>query len=103
MTELASRRCHNHRGREAAARCPQCGRFFCRECVTDHDDRLLCAACLKRASGPGRGLRAPLQALAGACQLALGTLIMWVVFYQLGRWLLSLPSAFHDGSIWRSG
>ena len=34
--------------REAVARCPECTQFFCRECITEHDDRVLCSACLKK-------------------------------------------------------
>ena len=41
-------RCWNHEAREAACRCPACGRSYCRECVSEHEGRLLCAACLSR-------------------------------------------------------
>lgn len=101
MTALASRRCHRHRLREAAARCPQCGRFFCRECVTEHDGRLLCAACLKRAAAGGGVRHAALESLAAAGELALGTLLIWVVFYRLGRLLLTIPSEFFDPTAFR--
>jgi len=40
-------RCFYHDFREAACRCPICQRYFCRECVTEHDDRVLCVECLK--------------------------------------------------------
>jgi hypothetical protein len=96
VNPLASRRCHVHRGREAAARCPVCGRFFCRECVTEHDGRLLCAACLQRAADGGGVRRAAWESLAAAGELALGTFLIWVVFYRLGRLLLTIPSEFFD-------
>ena len=54
MTALAHQRCFNHALREAAARCPGCGNFFCRECVTEHDDRVLCAACLETGKTKGK-------------------------------------------------
>jgi hypothetical protein len=54
MQNLLLQRCFNHGMREAAARCPECGRFYCRECITEHDDRVLCSACLKKLA------RAPL-------------------------------------------
>ena len=41
--------CWNHESREAVCRCPGCGRSYCRECVTEHGARLLCAACLRKA------------------------------------------------------
>ncbi len=47
---LAEQRCWNHERREAACRCPDCRRYFCRECVTEHQQRLLCAACLRQAT-----------------------------------------------------
>ncbi len=48
MTELWTQRCQFHALREAVARCPECQRYFCRECVTEHDERLLCASCLRK-------------------------------------------------------
>ena len=48
MQNLAHQRCFNHAVREAVARCPECGQCFCRECITEHDDRVVCAACLKK-------------------------------------------------------
>ena len=45
---LAHQRCFNHATREAVARCPECHHFFCRECITEHDDRVLCTGCLKK-------------------------------------------------------
>ena len=32
--------------REAVARCPQCHRTFCRECICDHEGKALCSDCL---------------------------------------------------------
>src|SRR5580698_4142177 len=45
-------RCLFHPLREAAARCPHCGGTFCRECVTDEDDKLACPPCLRRMARP---------------------------------------------------
>ncbi len=52
--DLSGKRCFNHAGREAAARCPGCRRFYCRECVTEHDGRVLCAECLRRRAHDAR-------------------------------------------------
>ena len=46
---LAQQLCWNHPGRGAVCRCPACQRSFCRECVSEHDARLLCAACIRDA------------------------------------------------------
>ena len=47
-SNLTFQRCFNHAAREAVARCPACGHYFCRECITEHDDRVICAACLRK-------------------------------------------------------
>jgi hypothetical protein len=33
----------------------------------------------------------------------LGATLLWVFFYYLGQILLSLPSAFHEGTLWEIG
>ena len=101
MEVLSLQRCVHHSGREAVARCPECGQFFCRECIVEHDDRVLCAECLKRlARRPGRGRDrfAALMRIGGCCA---GLLIAWVFFYEAGRVLLMIPTSFHDGTLWR--
>lgn len=97
---LARKRCFSHASREAAARCPQCRRYYCRECVTEHGGRVICAACLRTLAGrrpAGRRLPAGLGACAAA---ACGLLAAWVFFYYLGRMLLLIPTSFHEGSMW---
>ena len=103
MSELARQRCFHHPGREAAARCPSCGRYFCRECVTEHDDRVLCAQCLAKAGRKGllRGRR--LGGLARTLWLGIGVWLTWIFFYYLGRILLEIPSEFHEGGLWKGG
>jgi hypothetical protein len=99
---LHQQHCLNHELREAVARCPRCGQYFCRECVTEHDDQLLCAACLRKTlvAAPERRALAP---VTHAAALGLGLLTGWLVFYWLGRILLSIPNHFHDGTLWDSG
>jgi hypothetical protein len=100
MSSLAQQRCFNHAQREAVARCPECGHCYCRECITEHDDRVICAACLaKIARGPLAGRRAfAWVAPAGAC--VLGLFIVWFFVYLIGEALLAIPSAFHEGTLW---
>ena len=52
MAAVALQRCLHHGEREAIARCPECGSFFCRECITEHDERVLCASCLAKITRP---------------------------------------------------
>lgn len=96
MSALIHQRCSNHPGREAAVRCPECGRFFCRECVTEHLGRMMCADCVARlALAGGRSeSRASLVWLA----MALGGVVFaWLIFYYLGMSLARIPSTFFGG------
>jgi hypothetical protein len=96
--------CYHHAGREAVARCPVCGHFFCRECVTEHDDRMLCSTCLLQLSDAhaGRGRRW-MDACMAVMQGAFGVALLWYLFYLIGQMLLSIPNTFHEGTIWQSG
>jgi hypothetical protein len=101
MTALVQQRCQFHHHREAVARCPGCGRYFCRECVTEHEDRMICASCLRQATArPGKSGRAIWLGLGRMAALSAGLALAWALFYILGSWLLSLPSNFHEGSVW---
>ncbi|MFB3890867.1 MAG: rhomboid family protein [Phycisphaerae bacterium] len=96
--DLARKRCFNHANREAAARCPHCRRCFCRECVTEHDGRLTCAACLRKLTGSRPKDRA--VSVLRLFMAGVGVLAAWVFFYYVGHWLLQLPSEFHQGNLW---
>jgi hypothetical protein len=97
---IAQERCSNHVSREAVARCPECGRTFCRECISEHDGRVICAFCLKRLSSkPARRYR--WAGLARVAQVLLGVLLLWASFYLLGKALLAIPSSFHDMATWQ--
>ena len=101
MPRLTYQRCFNHSAREAVARCPECARFYCRECVTEHDDRVICAACVRKlAAGPAQKRGAFAGLLRGA-QVALGFTIVWLCFHMLGRSLVAIPAKFHDGTVWK--
>ena len=99
-TDLARQRCYNHASREAAARCPACRRYYCRECVIEHESRLLCAACV--ATEAAREKRRAKRhgwpvATAGA---VLGVFLAWAFFFIIGWGLLNLPSPTHADSVW---
>jgi hypothetical protein len=99
---LAYQRCFNHAQREAVARCPECGRFFCRECITEHDERVICSMCLRKLA------RVPLlqrRGFAGVfqfCQCLLGLLVAWFFLYLIGETLLTIPNSFHKGTMWKA-
>jgi hypothetical protein len=100
-TGLARSRCENHPDREAVAFCRECERTFCRECVTSHDDRVVCAACLSRMADDGdvkkrvrlNGLLMPIRALVGF-------VVVWVLLYAFGRILASASATFHKDGLW---
>lgn len=99
---LALQRCLNHDFREAVARCPECKQFFCRECITEHEDRVVCAACLKRLARSVAGRRFRFAGQAAAVQFVLGVMTAWLFFYCVGRSLLAIPDSFHEGTVWKS-
>ncbi len=101
MAPLASQRCLHHGEREAIARCLECGFFFCRECITEHDERVICASCLKKvAHTAAQPVRRRLN-LWPVVQSGGGVILAWFVFYTIGRMLLALPDSVHDGSLWQ--
>ena len=104
MLSVTNQHCYNHDQREAVVRCPECRRFFCRECVTEHDQRMLCSNCLSRLSdehrkSPGRWL----QGLMLTGQALFGFMLLWYAFYLVGLMLTAIPHAFHEGTIWETG
>src|SRR2546421_13130199 len=102
MQSLTHQRCFNHATREAVARCPSCRQTFCRECITEHDDRIICAACLRKLARVPLLQRRGLAAVIGCGQCLLGVVAAWFFFYLIGEFLLSLPSSFHEGTLWQS-
>ena len=101
MANLAQQRCFNHAEREAVARCPECGRYFCRECITEHDDRVVCSACLRQLARKPLLQRKGFVGLARVGQCLLGLVAAWFFFYLVGEGLVSLPTAFHEGTLWQ--
>jgi hypothetical protein len=100
MNTVVHHRCFNHPPREAAALCPQCNRPYCRECVTEHEERILCASCLKiiLSSSPLRSRSLFLSDIAG---FMAGFALLWFFYYYLARILLAIPSSFHEGTVWK--
>lgn len=100
---LSRQRCVRHSAREAAARCPSCGRFFCRECVTEHEGRILCAACLSRQSEQTEDtsrswVRAAFRATRAGLVLAVSFLFLWGFYTVIGAILHAIPDKFHDST-----
>ena len=102
MSDLARQQCFNHPGREAIVRCPSCRRDYCRECVTEHDDRYLCSACLRLQAAkevrPQRHLRMPVGALLGLA----GLLTAWTVYCAATQYLVLRNGADHSYRSWHA-
>jgi len=105
MPSLAQQRCFHHAQREAAVRCPGCRRYFCRECVTEHEHRLLCKSCLDAEARDDQQRTGAPRALRRLAQLAAAVALLWVVFFMVGHALLQVPAAFHDDApeVWDTG
>ena len=97
---IAQQRCFHHPAREAAARCPECSRFYCRECITEHDTRVLCEAFLRALNAAAAGRRARGRTLALLIPCAAGFLALWLAFFLVGQALLRVPTSFHEGTLW---
>lgn len=91
MTPLVEQRCFHHPAREAVVRCPGCRRFYCRECVTEHEGRMMCAACASADVQRGARRGSIAAWIAGA---AAGFLLAWLIFYYFGMLLERIPSDF---------
>ena len=96
MSTLSELRCFNHANREAVARCVRCGRTFCRECITEHEGRLVCAACLTASASKAAGKWSIPRAIGSGAICILSFLFAWGFFYYTGKLLLKMPSSFHD-------
>ena len=102
MNSLAHQRCFNHAAREAGARCPGCRQFYCRECITEHEDRVLCSACLKKLVQPSRKSTFAFRPFLRVFQCCLSLLVAWYFFFLIGEMLLKKTSSFHEGTLWQA-
>ena len=98
---LADQRCWVHDQREAAARCVTCRHFFCRECITEHEDRVLCAECTRKIIATAAARTPRRTAVLRVVQLGCALFTAWLFFYWVGQILLSLDPAFHEGTMWK--
>lgn len=92
MSNLVHQRCFYHVSREAVVRCPECRRYFCRECVTEHRGRMICAECIAAAAAPADSHRARIAFWSAGA--AGGFLLAWALFYYAGVMLARVPSDF---------
>jgi hypothetical protein len=92
---LRHARCLFHPLREAAARCPHCGGTFCRECVTDEDNKLACPPCLRRMMHPPAKRTLGRKFLEGIAGLA-ALVCLAGLFFALLQWRVNQPEVHLD-------
>ena len=91
MSDFAlEQRCFHHERREAVCRCPKCRRSFCRECVTEHEDRLVCAACLRASTRNASASRSGGRRAAEIGMTVGGVLLAWAVFFGAAESLITI-------------
>ena len=86
---IALQRCWHHEQREAVCRCMACQRSYCRECVTEHEERFLCTACLAAASEKAVVPSSWNGTLGTVLRLTAALLVLNLVFFSCG-WLLQV-------------
>jgi len=101
MSLLAQQRCFNHALREAAARCPACAHFYCRECITEHEGRVICSACLVRLTNAAESGKRRFGGVMAVAQFLIGFLVIWMFFYWVGDLLSSVATSRHGTTLWR--
>ena len=100
MSAFVHQRCFHHSLREAVARCPECRQFYCRECITEHDDRVICSSCLKKLTARTETKRRSFAPVARVGAALVGFFLAWMFFFVIGRLLVNLPAEFHERTIW---
>jgi len=101
-----SHACKNHPEREASAKCPECGSSFCRECITEHDFRMICAGCLAGRKAQIIEKRSEKRRwhfpLVSGIQYIVAIFVVWFVFYLIARALLAIPADMHEGKFFEN-
>jgi hypothetical protein len=92
MSSLSSLRCFNHGTREAVARCPECERFYCRECISDYDGIAICASCLGAKATPEEKVPRNFDVLFDVSRIVIGLMFCWLLLYVTGTLLQMFPT-----------
>jgi hypothetical protein len=82
---IAHARCQQHPGREAVAKCPSCKQSFCRECITEHDGRMLCVLCLTKRTQLAKPPSPAWGRVGWGLGAVAGLLLAWLFFLGVGE------------------
>lgn len=95
---LINQRCWHHPAREAVVRCPECRRFYCRECVVEHLGRMICSDCVAAKAVGAKQTADRSYAWRWSLFAVAGFLLAWAIFYDVGVLLARIPSDFFEGT-----
>jgi hypothetical protein len=103
-TKLVALKCEVHAMREAAARCTVCSHHYCRECIQEHEGRMVCGNCLslksslepKHFAGFKEMLVRLVMALASAA-------LLWGAFWCIFTIGSLLPAEVYKSPVERAG
>lgn len=108
--KLKRQQCVLHPDRGAVARCPDCKRFYCHECITEHEGQVLCRRCLTRkveedenSAGFLQRHRLFLLMLGKPLLAAAGIILLWFIFVSIGAVLMRFPDSFYYSAPEKSG
>lgn len=94
MESILKKRCYNHSEREAVGLCRECGSFYCRECITEHDDRLICSDCLKKTRRSVLTKNKYSGKFIFGLQCVTGFFVSWIFFYYSGKMVIFISDLF---------
>ncbi len=89
---MKDQQCMNHPSRGAAARCPDCENYYCRECVTEHEGRVICAGCMKQMVGRGGETSSRWTTLVEAAKVVAGLVAGWLFFYMVAQFFIDFST-----------
>ena len=72
--------------------------------MTEHDDVVICTACLRKDQKDepkrrGFSLRWLFRFVMGGA----GFIFCWIIFIWIGQFLLAIPAEFHEANLWEVG
>ncbi len=84
--------CGLHPRRAAVAACNRCRRGFCRECIVEHQGRMLCPACIELLAAEATHSRVGIWLwIRVLLQSGFAIFAFYMVFYVLDRHLARIP------------
>ncbi len=89
-------RCSNHISREAVARCPKCSNDFCRECVTEYKEQMLCINCLDILTQENNLKPSYLGIFLLLILFIISFAILWLIFYWTGEFFSGADTFHHQ-------